>query len=299
MRSARVKRPHLRGASKPPAKRSRPRTSGPARRAAKPARSRAAAPKAPRVLIAVDIGNSETVVGRFRGASLDGFWRLTSTRATGDEIGLRLVSLLGRGGAARADGAVLCSVVPALTSPWAAALARHAASPVVEVDAKSAGIPIRYRDPGVVGPDRLANAVAARALHGLPAIIVDLGTATTFDCISPSGAYLGGVIAPGVGGSAEALFQRAARLPRVELQLPERAIGRTTAESMRAGILWGAAGQVDALVRRIALEMRGTPHVIATGGFAPLVVPACETINLVDEALTLQGMRLIWEAHHR
>ena len=127
-----------------------------------------------------------------------------------------------------------------------------------------------------------------------PAIVVDLGTATTFDCISREGAYLGGVIAPGVGTSSEELFRRAARIPRVELRAPAHALGRTTEESLRAGVVWGHAGQVDALVRRLALEMKGTPHVIATGGFAGLIAPQCETVNRVDEALTLTGMRLIW-----
>ena len=156
-------------------------------------------------------------------------------------------------------------------------------------------LPIRYHDRSAVGADRIANAVAARALYGTPAIVVDLGTATTFDCISRQGAYLGGAIAPGVVTSAEELFRRAARLPRVELKRPARALGRTTEESLQAGVLWGAAGQVDALVRRLALEMKGTPTVIATGGLASAIAPECETINRVDEALTLKGMRLIWE----
>ena len=114
--------------------------------------------------------------------------------------------------------------------------------------------------------------------------------------MSKSGAYLGGVIAPGIGTAAEGLFQRASRLPRVELRRPEKALGRTTEESIRAGVVWGAAGQIDALVRRLALEMKGTPHVIATGGYAALLAPECETINRVDEALTMKGMRLIWES---
>ena len=164
------------------------------------------------------------------------------------------------------------------------------------MNAKTAGdLPIRYHDPSSVGADRIANAVAVRALYGTPAIVVDLGTATTFDCISGDGEYLGGVIAPGVMTSAEELFRRAARLPRVELRKPERALGRATEESLQAGVVWGAAGQVDALVRRLAIEMRATPHVIATGGLAALIAPECETINVVDGTLTLQGLRLIWE----
>jgi type III pantothenate kinase len=147
-----------------------------------------------------------------------------------------------------------------------------------------------------VGADRIANALAARALYGTPAIVVDLGTATTFDCISREGAYLGGAISPGVGTSTEELFRRAARVPRVELRRPRRALGRTTEESLRAGVLWGAAGQVDALVRRLAREMKGTPRVIATGGWAKVVAPECETVEAVDEGLTLKGMKILWEA---
>jgi type III pantothenate kinase len=257
-----------------------------------------ATPARPDGLLAVDIGNSDTVVGLFTGRELAGFWRLTSRAATADEIALRLDSL-GRAHKwprERVLGAVLCSVVPALTLPWAAALTSETGRPPVEVSAATAtSLPIRYRDRTAVGADRIANAIAARALYGVPAIVVDLGTATTFDCISRQGAYLGGAIAPGVATSAEELFRRAARLPRVELRKPARAVGRTTEESLQAGVLWGAAGQVDALVRRLALEMKGTPTVIATGGLAAVVARECETINLVDEALTLKGMRILWE----
>lgn len=247
-------------------------------------------------LLAVDVGNSDTVVGLFSGRELTGFWRFTSRAVTTDEVALRL-DALGRAHRWPRDlGAVLCSVVPALTLPWLAALERLSGRPAVEVSAATAkSLPVRYHDRSAVGADRIANAVAARALYGVPAIVVDLGTATTFDCISAQGAYLGGAIAPGVATSAEELFRRAARLPRVELRRPARALGRTTEESLQAGVLWGAAGQVDALVRRLALEMKGTPAVIATGGLAAIVAPECETINRVDEALTLKGMRIIWE----
>jgi type III pantothenate kinase len=249
-------------------------------------------------LLAVDVGNSETVVGLFRGKAPVHFWRLTSVRATADEISLQLESLLRRDGVADARGmaAVVCSVAPSLTLQWLRVLEARTGRPAVEV---SAGIvkslAIRYRDPGAVGADRIANAIAARAIYGTPAIVVDLGTATTFDCVSRQGAYLGGAIAPGVMTSAEELFRRAARLPRVELRRPAHALGRTTEEALQAGMLWGTAGQVDALVRRLALEIQGTPHVIATGGLAATIAPECETINVVDEALTLKGMRLIWE----
>ena len=249
-------------------------------------------------LVTVDVGNSDTVVGRFRGARLDGFWRLTSGRLTADEATLLLERVLGGARGRRPRGAVLCSVVPNLTPAWSEALARVAGRAPLEVSAESVRglLPIRTRDPGAVGADRLANALAARALHGTPAIVVDLGTATTFDCVSREGAYLGGAISPGVATSAEELFRRAARVPRVELRRPRRALGRTTEESLQAGVLWGAAGLVDALVRRLAREMTGRPRVVATGGWAKIVAPECETVQAVDEGLTLKGMKILWEA---
>lgn len=264
-------------------------------RAAKPA---AAGRGKVSALIAVDIGNSETVVGLFRGRTLSGFWRLTSGRLTADEVEIQLDALLRRDPleAGARVGGVVCSVAPSLTMSWMKALERRCGAPPIEVSATTAPtLPIRYLDKSMVGADRIANAVAAKALYGTPAIVVDLGTATTFDCVSRSGAYLGGAITPGVITSAEELFRRASRIPRVELRPPERALGRTTEEALRAGVMWGAAGAVDALVRRLALEMKGTPHVIATGGLAGVIASQCETINVVDERLTLKGMRLIWE----
>lgn len=263
-------------------------------RNARPRRSRGDGP------LTVDIGNSDTVVGRFQGARLAGFWRLTSGRLTADEATLLLEHVLGRPRGARGPrprGAVLCSVVPRLTPSWSEALERTTGQAPLEVSAELVRelLPIRYHDPGAVGADRIANALAARELYGAPVIVVDLGTATTFDCVSREGAYLGGAIAPGVGTSAEELFRRAARVPRVELRRPRRALGRTTEESLRSGVLWGAAGQVDALVGRLAREMKGKPRVVATGGWAKVVAPECATVEAVDEALTLKGMRLLWE----
>jgi len=277
----------------PEARRRRPAKAG--SRAVRGQGSRARA----HTLLAVDIGNSDTVIGRFAGEKLAGFWRITSGRMTADEVRLRVELLLrgvdGAGGRAP-EAAVLCSVVPSLTLPWAEALGRWVGRPPVVVGAETArSLPIRYHDPGAVGADRLVNAIAARDLYGTPAIVVDLGTATTFDCVSKAGEYLGGAIAPGVGTSAEELFRRAARIPRVELRAPRRALGRTTEESLRAGVLWGHAGLVDALVRRLVREMKGKPQVIATGGWAGIVGPECETIQAVDEALTLKGMRILWE----
>ena len=249
-------------------------------------------------LLVVDIGNSETVVGLMEGREARRHWRLTSGRMTADEARLRVESLLASAAvsASALSGTVVCSVAPSLTLAWLDALGRVTGAAPIEVGVTSVlSLPIRYLDRSAVGADRLANAVAARTLYGTPAIVVDLGTATTFDCISQHGAYLGGAIAPGVMTSAEELFRRAARIPRVELRRPTRALGRTTEEALQAGVLWGAAGQVDALVRRLALEMKGTPHVIATGGLVRVIAPECETINRVDETLTLKGMALIWE----
>lgn len=253
--------------------------------------------RASRRVLAVDIGNSETVIGILDNREVQKSWRLTSGPATVDDVGLKLDLLLrGTGWPESGAGAVVCSVAPSLTLSWVGALARRGGRAPLEISSQSAkSLPIRYHDRSAVGADRIANAVGAQRLYGTPAIVVDLGTATTFDCVSQQGAYLGGVIAPGVASSAEELFRRAARLPRVELRRPARALGRSTEESIQSGVLWGAAGQVDALVRRLALEMKGTPHVIATGGLAKLIAPECETVNRVDEWLTLKGMALLWE----
>src|SRR5262249_32554469 len=213
----------------------------PERRAANAAEKAKAAPGRPEGeatgdLAAVDGGNSEPVVGLFRGEALADHWRLTSGRLTADEVGLTLDALLRRAGGDAAGpgfrpGAVLCSVAPALTLPWAEGLERLSGAPPVEVSAETVrDLPIRYHDKSSVGADRIANAIAVRALYGTPAIVVDLGTATTFDCVSGDGAYLGGVIAPGVMTSAEELFRRAARIPRVELRRPPRVLGRATQE---------------------------------------------------------------------
>jgi len=252
-----------------------------------------------RRVLAVDIGNSETVVGLLHRRTVERFWRLTSGRMTADEIGLQLAAVLRDAGVetpvARL-GAVLCSVAPTLTLAWEEALRRLTGATPVLVGVETArSLPIRYHDRTSVGADRIANAVAARGLYGTPAIVVDLGTATTFDCVSREGAYLGGAIAPGVVTSAEELFRRAARLPRVELRRPAHALGRATEESLQSGVLFGHAGMVDALVRRLTLEMKGTPHVIATGGLARVIATECETVNVVDETLTLKGMALLWE----
>ncbi len=248
----------------------------------------------PSTLLAVDVGNTETVVGRFIGAELEESWRVTSGRSTTDEIRLTLESMLKTGAAGCAS--VLCSVVPSLTRPWAKALQEVSGREPLEVTATNSPIKLQVTEPDTVGPDRIANALAGRVLHGSPCIVVDVGTATTFDCVSRQGAFVGGAIAPGMGTASDELFRRAARLSSIELRRPQRAVARTTAENLRVGVLWGYAGLVDALVRRMRSELGGRPKVIATGGLAQLVAPECETVDLVDEGLTLKGLRLLWEA---
>jgi type III pantothenate kinase len=191
----------------------------------------------------------------------------------------------------------MCSVVPTLTGEFAGALTQLAGSPPLIVDHQTdLGIVNRYREPSAVGPDRLANAVAARDLYGAPAIVVDLGTATTFDVVNARGEYLGGIIAPGIATSADVLFRRAARLQRVELAPPKRAIGRSTEESIRSGIVLGNAILIDGLVARIAAEIGAKPLVIATGGYVDLVRGIARSIEVVDLALTLKGLKA---AHRR
>jgi type III pantothenate kinase len=253
--------------------------------------------RANKKLLVVDVGNSEIVVGIFIGEKLGGRWRLGSRPRTPDEVVLLLNLLFSEGGV-RAAGleSVISSVVPPATRRFSAALARITGKePVVVGEIEIPGLAVKFSDPESIGPDRLANAMAVRAYYGTPAVVVDLGTATTFDVVGVDGEYLGGAIAPGVWTSSEELFRRAARLARVELVIPERAIGKTTEESLCAGIGLGTAGMVDALVRRITAELGTPPRVVATGGMASLIGPACETVETIDEWLTLQGLRLIHE----
>lgn len=253
---------------------------------------RSAPPAGP--LITVDVGNTDTVVGVFSGPDLGTSWRVTSERSTTDEIRLMLEQML-RGGASGC-ASVLCSVVPSQTRAWTEALRQLTGREPLVVSAKASPIKLDVTEPDSVGPDRIANALAGKVLHGSPCIVIDLGTATTFDCVSKSGAFVGGAISPGLMTSADELFRRAARLSNIELRRPERAVARTTSENLRVGLLWGYAGLVDALVRRMRNELGGRPKVVATGGLARLVAAECETVDLVDDGLTLKGLRLFWES---
>lgn len=250
------------------------------------------------MILAVDIGNTQTVLGLISDHGIDGRWRIsTDADLTADEIRVKIGALLGLDGRAWGDvtGVVVASVVPALTAAYEE-LAERATGirPLVVGPGIKTGLPIAYENPHEVGADRIVNAVAAIADHGAPVIVVDFGTATTFDVVDAGGAYLGGAIAAGIETSAEALFKRAARLSAVDLEPPSRAIGRTTRESVQAGLLLGEAAMVDGLVRRMWGELGGECPVVATGGLAGRMAPLCETIEVVDMDLTLKGLALIW-----
>jgi type III pantothenate kinase len=248
------------------------------------------------VLIAVDAGNTQTVVGLFEGDELTDHWRIATNAArTSDEHALLLAQFLAQHDAGYDDvsGMVVSSTVPRLTAVLRTLAERYLrVSPVVLETGTRTGMPILYDNPRQVGPDRIANAVAAWERYGGPTIMVDFGTATTVDAISGKGEYLGGAILPGIEISLDALFARAAALSWVELVKPRRVIGKTTAESVQSGVLYGFASAVDGLVTRFQSEL-GPCTVISTGGLAELLTPLTETIAHHEPWLTLRGLRLI------
>jgi type III pantothenate kinase len=251
-----------------------------------------------RTLLVFDVGNSETTVGLYAGTVLEHHWRLTTdVDRTPDEMALLIRQLLDSRGLrlSAVNGAALGSVVPSVTGPLAEACRTCFGSAPVIVDA-SAPLPIRLAvdEPLTVGADRLINTLAASRIYERDTIVVDLGTATTYDCITKDGVFLGGVIAPGVRTSAETLFRRTAKLPATELRAPEKVIGTRTEDCIRAGVMFGAAGAVDGIIRRIvdAWPRPERPLVVATGGLAETVKPLCETLDVVAPYLTLEGLRI-------
>lgn len=255
------------------------------------------------MLLAVDVGNTHTVLGLFDEARLDAHWRIPTRRdATTDELGA-LVRALFAGSAiepARVTAMIVAAVVPGLDRVVTAVGERtFGVAPLLVGPGVKTGMPILYENPHEVGADRIVNAVAALARRGAPVIVVDFGTATTFDVIGAGGEYLGGVIAPGLGVSAEALFQRAARLHRVDVRRPPRVVGRNTEHSIQSGLYHGYAGLVEGLVRRIQDELGTQAPVIATGGLAGELEAELELIDEVVPQLTLEGLRLIWDRNRR
>ena len=252
-------------------------------------------------MLAVDVGNSSTVVGVFDGERLIRSWRLTTVRdATADEVAALLGQLLSQRGLGQGmlHGAAVAAVVPPLRAVWEEVAACHLGCPPLVVSADlDFGLRLEVERPAEVGADRIADGLAAWKLYGAPTIVVDCGTATTVDAIAAGGRYLGGAIAPGIGVAAEALFERAALLYRVELRQPAGALGVSTVSQLQSGIVYGCAGQIDSLVERIRLEMGGADRVVATGGFCQLIAPVCHTVTLVDPLLTLHGLRLAHAIH--
>jgi type III pantothenate kinase len=246
------------------------------------------------VLLAADVGNTQTVLGLYRDGELDDHWRLTTEHSTtADELGVLLGGLLDFDSV---DGICLATSVPALVREWELLASKWAAAPLLVVGpGVKTGIPIRYDDPRELGPDRIANAIAAKDRYGAPVIVVDFGTSTNFDVVSPAGEYVGGVLAPGIEISMDALFARAARLVKVDYAAPPSVIGKTTVGGLQSGLVYGFAGQVDGIVARIREELGAEARVVATGGLAELVTPHSQTIERVDAFLTLEGLRLVWE----
>jgi type III pantothenate kinase len=251
------------------------------------------------MLLAIDVGNTQTHVGMFRDGELVEHCRFATSRgATADQLAARLSSLLGLRDLrlSDVDAAMVSSVVPALAAEYEQLSMRYLQGKGALVGPSlKTGMPIRIDNPHELGADRLANAVAAYERCAGACIAVDFGTAINYDVVSSAGEYLGGVISPGIEISLEALAQRAARLPRVDLVAPRQAIGRGTQEAIQSGVIYGYAGQVDGIVTRLREELGEEATAIATGGFAAVIVPHCEQVDEIDDLLTLEGLRIIWE----
>src|SRR3954465_1452017 len=245
------------------------------------------------VLLAVDVGNTQTVYGLYLGTELRDHWRIaTEAQRTGDELGVLLDRLVD---VDDLDGICLSSTVPTLVREYEHLAERWAHAPLLVVGPGiRTGITIRYNDPREVGPDRIVNAVAAREKYGSPCIVVDFGTSTNFDVVSAAGEYVGGVLAPGIEISMDALFQRAARLVKVDFTEPPSVIGKTTVGGLQSGLVYGFAGQVDGIVGGIRAGAGVGAPTVPTGGLADLIAPHARTLDRVDPDLTLEGLRIVW-----
>lgn len=251
------------------------------------------------MLLAIDVGNTQTVIGVYDGAKRVRHWRvLTEPGRTADEYGVLFGNLYRAAKLSTDDvsGVVLsCVVPPMLGVVETVCVDLFRCRPVIVGPGVRTGMPILYDNPREVGADRIVNAIAAYELYNDAVVVVDFGTATTFDCVSKKGEYIGGVITPGVGISLDALFQKTAKLYRVELVRPARVIGKNTVNAIQSGVVFGYVALVDGVVERIRQELGGHARVIATGGFAALIGPESRTIETTDEFLTLEGLRLVYE----
>jgi type III pantothenate kinase len=251
------------------------------------------------MLLTIDIGNTNITLGLYQGEKLGPRWRLaTDYERMPDEYGLQLLGLFIHAGCPpeNLNGVCLASVVPPITGKIVLACKEYLHLDPLLVDAGvKTGVRVKYDDPRAVGADRIVDAAAVQKLYGGPACVVDFGTATTFDAISSEGDYLGGAIAPGIGIAAEALFQRTAKLPRVDLQRPPSVIGRNTIHSMQSGLLFGYVSMVEGMVERFRFELGSEMKVIATGGLADIIARETSVLKIIAPWLTLDGLRLIWD----
>lgn len=254
------------------------------------------------VLLAMDVGNTHIVLGAYRGSELVRTWRAaTHVERTEDELAVMLDALLAGEdlGLDEVEALVVGSVVPPLTLAMTRLAERHFGGRALVIGpGVRTGVRLRVDNPSEVGADRIANTLAAHRRYGGPAIVVDFGTSTNFDVVSAEGDFLGGSFAPGLEISAESLFGRASRLFRVPLTAPREAIGKNTADCLRSGIVFGYVGLVEGLLARLVAELDRKPHIVATGGLAPVIVPLAPSIERVDEDLTLEGLRMLWDINN-